>query len=81
MEKSNKKKYYYKNNNKKYYSKKKRVDKMEEKVTYEKLIATERNDDLNNKSVGINYNIMTIVFVSIVIMAIVFSSLLLFHLI
>ena len=51
------------------------------KEVIEKLIATKREDQLTNKSVGISYNTMTVVFVSIVIMAIVFGSLLLFHLI
>lgn len=86
MEKNNKKKYYYhNNNNRKYYPKKKKkqnISLKEEKMTYEKLINMEGDVPeivaYPNES---SDSMMKFVALSIITMAIVFGSLLLFHLI
>ena len=84
MEKSKKKYYYHnnKNNNRNYYpkKKKKREDKMEEKITYEKLVNVE-SDEIVDYPKETNDDMMKFVAISIIIMAIIFGSLLLFHLI
>ena len=83
MEKSKKKYYYHNNNsNRKYYpkKKKKREDKMEEKITYEKLVNVE-SDEIVDYPKETNDDMMKFVAISIIVMAIIFGSLLLFHLI
>ena len=82
MEKENKKKYYY-NNNKKYYSKKKKVNNNDKKVkvTYESLINKENNISEINNDYYTDDKVMKIVAVSIMVLAIVFGSLVLFRLI
>ena len=50
-------------------------------ITYEKLINTERDDEIIDYPKETNDDMLKFVIVSIVIMAIVFGSLLLFHLI
>lgn len=86
MEKNNKKKYYYQNNNnKRYYPKKKKQKEMnvqEEKMTYEKIINMDSDvPEIVDYPSGSNDNMMSFVAVSIIIMAIVFGSLLLFRVI
>ena len=81
MDKKNKKKYYY-TNNKKYYTKKK---KKEEKMTYDKIVDARKSVDELEDNVKLTYSnnsiIAKMVAISVIIIAIVFSSLLLFHLI
>lgn len=84
MEKSKKKYYYHnnKNNNRNYYpkKKKKREENMEEKITYEKLVNVE-SDEIVDYPKETNDDMMKFVAISIIVMAIIFGSLLLFHLI
>lgn len=85
MEKENKKKYYY-NNNKKYYSKKKKVnnDNSKEKLTYEKIVNKRTSPDEIDDTEDVYYSddkVLKIVAVSIMVLAIVFGSLILFRLI
>lgn len=81
MEKNKKKKYYY-DNNKKYYHKKRESKEEKPKNTYEKLVNV-RSDVLeveNNKVINDNdYSVMKLVAISVIIVAIIFSSLLLLH--
>ena len=84
MEK-NKKKNYYKNNNKKYYSKnKKKNNEVKEKITYDSLVnVRESVDEVEYQPLPIGNRefIIKFVAISIVLLAIIFGSLLLFHLI
>lgn len=80
----NKKKNYYYKNNKNYYYKKKTKKEDKPKNTYDKLVNV-RNDvdeieSSNIVNIDNNYSVMKLVAISIVVMAIVFGSLLLFHL-
>ena len=80
----NKKKNYYYKNNKNYYYKKKTKKENKPKNTYDKLVNV-RNDvdeieSSNIVNIDNNYSVMKLVAISIVVMAIVFGSLLLFHL-
>lgn len=80
----NKKKNYYYKNNKNYYYKKKTKKEDKSKNTYDKLVNV-RNDvdeieSSNIVNIDNNYSVMKLVAISIVVMAIVFGSLLLFHL-
>lgn len=83
MEKNKKKKYYY-DNNKKYYHRKRenKEEQSKNKNTYEKLVNV-RSDVLeveDNKVINDNdYSVMKLVAISIIIVAIIFSSLLLLH--
>lgn len=83
MEKSNKKRYYHHNNNNKYYaSKKKKRLEADEKITYEKLVNTDSEfDEIIDYPKETDDSMIKFVAVSIIVMAIIFGSLLLFHLI
>lgn len=82
MEKNKKKKNYYQNN-KKYYHKNNHQQESKPKNTYDKIVNV-RNDVSEIKESNIieedNYLVMKLVFVTIVVIAIIFSSLLVFHL-
>ena len=73
---SNNKKYYYKNN-----SYKKAPEK--EKITYDKLVNVRNSvDEIEEDNLPNNrYNVLRFVCILIILMAIIFGSLLLFHLI
>ena len=80
----NKKKNYYYKNNKNYYYKKKTKKEDKSKNTYDKLVNVRNDvDEIENSNIvniDNNYSVMKLVAISIVVMAIVFGSLLLFHL-
>ena len=80
----NKKKNYYYKNNKNYYYKKKTKKEDKSKNTYDKLVNVRNDvDEIENSNIvniDNNYSVMKLVAINIVVMAIVFGSLLLFHL-
>ena len=85
MEKNKKKKYYQYGNNRKYYPKKK-VKKVlnEEMITYDNLVNAKSNINeirVNNNPFKDDNSIIKFVAISTILLAIIFGSLLLFHLI
>ena len=80
MENNKKKKNYYQNHKKNYYKKNNNKNNSKKKITYNDLVNI-RSDtsEINDKDIDNSLLILRIIAVSIIVLAIIFGSLLLFH--